>query len=65
MVRLTRICPTVTYQTPSNEQVQAEISTFLEALLSYEQRFAKEPEVSFEEHFCSLVPAKKKGAAAD
>lgn len=55
----------MTYQTPSNEQVQAEISTFLEALLSYEQRFAKEPEVSFEEHFCSLVPAKKKGAAAD
>lgn len=55
----------MTSQQPSNEQVQLEMKSFLEAVNTYAERFARDPKVSFEEHFCSLIPAKSKGAAAD
>ena len=44
---------------PRNERVRQEIRSFLEALDSYPDRFAQDPEVSFEQHFCSLVAAGK------
>jgi hypothetical protein len=44
---------------PGNERVRLEIQSFLKALDSYPDRFAREPEVSFEQHFCSLVAAGK------
>ena len=41
-------------QTSNNEQVLAEMQVFLLALTSYPDRFAVDPEVSFEEH-CSRI----------
>lgn len=41
----------------SNEQVRAEIQTFLKALDSYADRVAKEPKVTFEQHHVSLMPS--------
>jgi hypothetical protein len=38
-----------------NEQVLVEIETFLLALVSYADRVASEPKVSFEEHRVSLM----------
>lgn len=38
-----------------NEQVRAEIKTFLQALNSYPARFAVDPEITFEEHRTSLM----------
>ena len=38
-----------------NEQVLVEIETFLLALVSYADRVASEPKVSFEEHRASLM----------
>ena len=40
---------------PGNEQVRWEIHSFLKALDSYPERFAKEPGITFEQHLCSLV----------
>jgi hypothetical protein len=42
---------------PCNEQVLMEVQSFLQALASYPDRFAKEPMVSFEQHLNSLVAA--------
>jgi hypothetical protein len=42
---------------PCNEQVLMEVQSFLQALASYPDRFAKEPKLSFEQHLCSLVTA--------
>lgn len=39
-----------------NEQVRAEIETFLRALDSYPARFAANPEITFEEYRASLMP---------
>jgi hypothetical protein len=38
-----------------NEQVRAEIQTFLQALASYADRVAREPKVTFQEHHGSLM----------
>ena len=38
-----------------NEQVRREIQSFLRALHSYPERFARDPDVSFEEHRSSLL----------
>ena len=38
-----------------NEQVRAEIELFLEALNSYPERFAANPQITFEEHRASLM----------
>jgi len=38
-----------------NEQVRAEIQTFLKALASYADRVASDPKVTFEEHRVSLM----------
>ena len=38
-----------------NEQVRAEIQTFLQALTSYADRVARDPKVTFEEHRVSLM----------
>ena len=38
-----------------NEQVRTEIQSFLLALDSYPDRFAKNPDVTFEEHCSTLV----------
>ena len=37
------------------QQVQEEIETFLNALSSYPERFARDPYVSFEQHLFSIV----------
>jgi hypothetical protein len=42
-----------------NEQVRIEIQTFLQALNSYPDRFARNPGISFEEHCSSLIPVAK------
>jgi hypothetical protein len=38
-----------------NEQVRAEIQTFLLALASYAERVARDPKVTFEQHHVSLM----------
>jgi hypothetical protein len=45
-------------QPTGNEQVRREIQSFLQALNSYPDRFARNPRVSFEEHCIGLVQAK-------
>jgi hypothetical protein len=40
---------------PTDEQVRTEIQSFLRALDSYPDRFARDPGVTFEEHRDSLV----------
>jgi len=40
------------------EQVQQEIETFLNALSSYPERFARDPYVSFEQHLFSIVASR-------
>lgn len=42
---------------PENERVRTEIETFLQALTTYPQRFAVNPQISFEEHRASLILA--------
>lgn len=44
----------------SNEQVRAEIESFLHALDSYPQQFARQPGISFEEYRSSLIRAELK-----
>ena len=44
---------------PNDEQVRSEIQTFLLALDSYPDRFAKDPKITFEKHCSSLVPPSK------
>lgn len=39
----------------TNETVRAEMQTFLAALVSYPDRFAANPQVSFEQHRISLM----------
>ena len=43
-------------QVSNNEQVLAEMQSFLLALNSYPDRFAREPQITFEQHRSSLVP---------
>ena len=40
-----------------NDQVRAEIETFLQGLASYPDRFAADPRVTFDEYRLSLVAA--------
>lgn len=40
------------------EEVQREVKTYLTALVSYPQRFAQEPGVSFEQHLVSIAAGK-------
>jgi hypothetical protein len=42
-----------------NQQVRIEIQTFLQALHSYPDRFARNPGITFEEYCSSLIPAAK------
>ena len=42
-------------QVSGNEQVRSEMQTFLQALHSYPERFAQDPEISFEEYWGSLA----------
>jgi hypothetical protein len=42
-----------------NQQVRIEIQTFLQALHSYPDRFARNPGITFEEYCRSLTPAAK------
>jgi hypothetical protein len=44
-------------QRSGNEQVRREIQSFLHALKSYPDRFAKEPHVTFEQHHGGLARA--------
>ncbi|HWY23137.1 MAG TPA: hypothetical protein VNX26_18065 [Candidatus Acidoferrum sp.] len=39
---------------PGNAQVQLEIKNFLQAIDSYPARAAKEPDVTFQQHLCSI-----------
>ena len=41
----------------SEKHNQREIENYLKALSSYPDRFARDPELSFEQHLCSLVYA--------
>ena len=38
-----------------DEEVQREIQNFLQALRTYPERFAQEPHLSFEQHFCRVA----------
>ena len=46
-------------QVSGNEQVRSEMQTFLQALHSYPERFAPDPEISFEEYWVSLAQTAK------
>ena len=47
----------------TNETVRAEMQTFLAALVTYPDRFAANPQISFEQHRISLMmPAQDMGA---
>jgi hypothetical protein len=39
------------------QEVQQEIDSFLRAISSYPDRFAREPYLSFQQHLCSIVTA--------
>jgi hypothetical protein len=41
----------------NNEQVLTEMQSFLQALDSYPERFAQDPDVTFEQHRSSLAAA--------
>ena len=38
-----------------NQQVLTEIQIFLKALDSYPDRFARDPQITFEQHHCGLI----------
>jgi len=40
-----------------NKKVEAEIQSFLEALASYPERFARDPRVTFEQHLANATVA--------
>ena len=40
-----------------NEQVRVEIQRYLQALASYPDRFAQDPDISFKKHLYSVVAA--------
>lgn len=40
-------------------EVQREIDSFLRAISSYPDRFAREPYLSFQQHLCSIVAASR------
>jgi len=42
-----------------NEQVRDEIQRYLQALASYPDRFAQDPDISFKKHLYSLVAANR------
>lgn len=42
---------------PRDEQVRAEISSFLKAVDSYPARVAAEPSLTFHQHLCSFLAA--------
>ena len=44
-----------------NEEAFLEIQNFLKALGSYPERFARNPEVSFEQHYRTLMAVKRHG----
>ena len=44
-------------QVPTNEQVRREMQNFLRAIDSYPDRFARDPDISFDEHRSSLSEA--------
>lgn len=46
-------------QLSGNEQVRMEIQTYLHALDSYPERFARNPSLTFEEYCSSLIPPGK------
>jgi hypothetical protein len=47
-----------------NEEACLEMQSFLEALHSYPERFARNPGVSFEQHHSGLMPVERNGSAA-
>lgn len=48
-----------------NEQARREIQSFLKALNSYPERFAKDPDVTFEQYCASLiVPERRESSGA-
>ena len=42
-----------------NEQVRVEIQRYLQALASYPDRFARDPDISFKKYLRSLVAARQ------
>jgi hypothetical protein len=46
-----------TQATARERDVQQEIDSFLRALSSYPDRFAREPYLSFQQHLCRIVTA--------
>jgi hypothetical protein len=46
----------------SNEEARVEMQSFLEALNSYPERFARNPGVSFAQHHSSLIPVERNGS---
>jgi hypothetical protein len=54
--RMSQLQPRQSLQ-PGNEEVPRDIRSFLQALDSYLDHFAKEPGITFEQHLCSLASA--------
>jgi hypothetical protein len=42
-------------QAQRENEVQREIENFLQAVRSYPDRFAREPDLSFQQHLCSIA----------
>jgi hypothetical protein len=42
-----------------NQEVRMEIQRYLQALASYPDRFARDPDISFEEHLYNLVASNR------
>jgi hypothetical protein len=43
------------HEVQPEDEVQREIESFLRAVKSYPDRFAREPYLSFQQHLCSIV----------
>ncbi len=43
------------HEAQPEDEVQREIESFLRAVKSYPDRFAREPYLSFQQHLCSIV----------
>jgi len=61
-----KFLPVVTHDNPSsgNEQALAEMQNFLAALDLYAERFARDPNLTFAEHYAGLFPVTKAKRAA-
>jgi hypothetical protein len=55
-VRMRHVQPRESFYS-ANEQVRAEIQRYLQALASYPDRFAQDPDITFQKYLYSLAAA--------